>query len=122
MSSIVSVYFCNPCGPSYYGSVFFLTLTGTIDLIILLELVQEFPNIAIITDCSGHFDETHKSNCTSGMRVGAKAVECLSLLKEARAVHFYRDYSEVQLLCNYTLFVLYALVGEFELPAFSSFE
>ena len=29
------------------------------------------------------------------MRVGAKAVECLSLLKEARAVGFYRDYPQV---------------------------
>lgn len=31
----------------------------------------------------------------TGMRVGAKAVECLSLLKEARAVRFYRDYPKV---------------------------
>lgn len=40
------------------------------------------------------------------MRVGAKAVECLSLLKEARAVHFYRDYPKVRLLTDHALSVL----------------
>lgn len=59
-------------------------------------------------------------NCTSGMRVGAKAVECLSLLKEARAVHFYRDYPKVHLLCNYSLFVLYTSMSRYNIPTASN--
>lgn len=39
-----------------------------------------------------HIFAIHVAHLTTGMRVGAKAVECLSLLKEARAVRFYRDY------------------------------
>jgi hypothetical protein len=30
-----------------------------------------------------------------GMRVGAKAVERLPVVKKSRAVHFYRDYPQV---------------------------
>lgn len=36
----------------------------------------------------------------TGMRVGAKAVECLPILKEARAVSFYRDYPQVLIRGN----------------------
>ncbi|KAG0595308.1 hypothetical protein M758_UG157700 [Ceratodon purpureus] len=53
-----------------------------------------------------HIFAIHVAHLTTGMRVGAKAVECLSLLKEARAVRFYRDYPEVHIRTNHALSVL----------------
>lgn len=44
------------------------------------------------------------------MRVGAKAVECLSILKDSRAVHFYRDYPKVHHLFIVCLLYLNELI------------
>jgi hypothetical protein len=41
-----------------------------------------------------HIFAIHVAHLTTGMRVGAKAVERLSIVKKSRAVHFYRDYPQ----------------------------
>jgi len=41
-----------------------------------------------------HIFAIHVAHLTTGMRVGAKAVERLSVVKKSRAVHFYRDYPQ----------------------------
>jgi hypothetical protein len=42
-----------------------------------------------------HIFAIHVAHLTTGMRVGAKAVERLSVVKKSRAVHFYHDYPQV---------------------------
>ena len=38
------------------------------------------------------------------MRIGAKALDCLPVLKQAKGVNFYRDYPEVSMSdCNLVL-------------------
>lgn len=92
MSSTDSAHICNSCGSSYYRSVF--------------ASRSKAPRYCHYTVQSA----TLRYNCTSGMRVGAKAVECLSLLKEARAVHFYRDYPKVHHLFIVCLLYLNELI------------
>lgn len=41
-----------------------------------------------------HIFAVYVAHLTTGMRVGAKALDCLSILKESKGVHFYRSYPE----------------------------
>ncbi|KAH7286211.1 hypothetical protein KP509_33G063700 [Ceratopteris richardii] len=42
-----------------------------------------------------HIFALYVTHLTTGMRIGAKALDCLSILKETKAVRFYRDYPPV---------------------------